>query len=47
VTRAVSPSAEASGLAATGFDSQAFGIAGLLLVVMGVLARRFSAIRNR
>jgi hypothetical protein len=46
-TRAVSPSSGASGLAATGFDSQAFGIAGLLLVVMGVLARRFSAIRNR
>jgi hypothetical protein len=45
--RAVSPSSEQSGLAATGFDSQAFGIAGLLLIVMGVLARRFSTIRNR
>jgi hypothetical protein len=46
-TRAVSPSSEANGLAATGFDSQAFGIAGLMLIVMGLLARRFSAIRDR
>jgi hypothetical protein len=44
--RDVSPTG-AAGLAATGADSQALGIAGLLLVVMGLLARRFSAIRNR
>jgi hypothetical protein len=44
-TRAVSPAS--AGLAATGFNSQIVGIVGLLLIVIGVLARRFSEIRNR